>query len=626
MRDGAQTLGARILVGLIVVVLTVFGFGAFDLFAVGEPVAATVNGTEIAEVALEAETERRRRDLLARMGDDADPSLIDAAALREATLDSLIHRTLLLQLADALDVAVSDARMGREIAANAEFQVDGKFNEDRFRATLAAAGFSPRSYQEQVVADARVNQLTAGVADTVVVAEQEVRDAARVLLQRRDVAYLAVATERFKAAIEVAEEDIAARYDAELDRYRTPLTLDVDYARLSFAAVMAAEQVTEEALRVAFDAEEQARLTAPDMSRRRGAHILLEVGEARSEAEAIERLGSLREEIEAGADFAAKARELSEDPGSAANGGDLGLADRDTFVTPFADALWALAPGDLSMPVVTQFGVHLITLLEVEDVAPPTFEESRDGLELTLRRQAAEQAFDELLRQMDEIAFEEPDSLAGIAQALSLTIETVAGVTRDDGAAPFTEAGLRGALFEADVLAEGYNTPAIRVGEDAVVARIATRHEPKEQPLAEVEAAIRDELVAERAREEAAVATLAALSRLRDGEDAAAISERLGGEWVVEEGATRMVPTLPEPILAAAFKLDPPVEGGRAAIDVETPPDGHALVVVTRVQPGDFAAMSESDRTGLRDQLVTLAEERELGMLLGALRADADID
>ena len=626
MRDGAQSLGARIMVGIIVVVLTVFGFGAFNLFAVGEPVAAVVDGEEITEAALEAETERRRRNLLAQLGEDADPALIDTQALRSATLDGLIQRTLLAQFAGDLDVAVSDAHLSREITANPEFQVDGAFDEDRFRATLASAGFSPLSYQERVAADERLTQVTGAIADTAMVADREVRDAARVLLQRRDIAYLPVLSEPFIAAVELADEEIEARYESELDRYRTPETVDVEYVRLSFAAVMAEQEVSEAELRTAFDEAERDRLAAGDTARRRGAHILLEVGDERSEEEAVALLNATRAEVEAGADFADKARALSEDAGSAAAGGDLGLAERDAFVEPFADALWELEPGTMSAPVVTEFGVHLISLLEIETVPAPTFEASRDALAETVKRQRAAEGFDERMRLMDEIAFEESDTLAGISETMGLAIAATAGITRDAGQGPFTDDALRQALFQPDVLVEGYNSPAIRVGEDAVVARVAARHPPAERPLDEVREEIRATMAAERGGEQAAVATLAALAQLREGTEVSEIAAAVGSEWVVREDVSGSADGAPQAILNAAFKLDPPPPGGRSAIDVETPPDGYALVAVTRVALGDYAAMTEADRATLRDQLGTLAEDRDLTALIESLRAAADIE
>ena len=624
MRDGAQTLGARILVGIIVVVLTVFGFGAFNLFAVGEPVAATVNGQEITEAELEFETERRRRTLLAQLGEDADPDSIDAALLRSATLNGLIERALLAQFAGDLEVAVAEARLNRETLSNSDFQVEGAFDPNRFRAVLASAGFSPLSYQERVAADARLTQVTGGFGDTALLTDREVRDAARFIAQRRDVAWLSLPAAGFDVAAEISEDDVEAAYDAERERYQTPETLNVEYVSLSLPALMAAQSVTEDELRAAFDEEAEER-AATAAGRRRGAHILLETGADRTAQEAVAQLAAIRAEIEAGADFAEKARALSEDRGSAAAGGDLGFADRSDFVAPFADALWALEVGELSEPVTSEFGVHLIVLLEIEAIEAPTFEASRERLEAAIRRQRAEAEFDEQLRQMDEIAFEDSHTLAGVEEALGLPLRAAEGITRAAGPAPFDDAGLRQAMFEADVLAEGYNSPAVRVGEDAVVARVALRHEPAEQPLTEVSDAIRAELAAQRSQEAAAIAAVAAVADLRKGLEAADIAVEHGSEWAVQEGAQAGDSRVPQAVIDAAFRLDPPLAGERAATSVELP-DGHAVVTVTRVEPGDYGAMTESDRAALREQLNALARQRDLAGLVDSLRADASLD
>ena len=433
MRDGAQTMGAKIMVGIIAFVLTVFGFGAFNLFAVGEPVAVTVNGEDVTEALLGVEMERRRRDILRQMGESADPSLIDESLLRQSTLGLLVDQTLLRQTAEDLGLAASAERLNRDILRNPEFQVEGTFDEDRFRAVLASSGFSPSSYQDELANNTLIVQLAGSVGDTGAPTDREVREAASLLTQRRDVAWLEFRTEDFATDIEVSEEDIAAYHDYHLDRFMTPERLDVEYVRLSLTDLADGIELTEEDVREAFAAEERDRVVAGDVRRRRGAHILLEVGEDRSEADAITELAALRQELQTGASFEDKARELSEDPGSAANGGDLGLVGRDVFDRAFESALWELEVGELSEPVVTAFGVHLIRLLEIEETAPPTFEEARERLAGEVRRSRAQAAFDERLRQMDEIAFEEPDTLEGVGDALDLPVERVEGVTRGRG-------------------------------------------------------------------------------------------------------------------------------------------------------------------------------------------------
>lgn len=626
MRDGAQSMGAKIMVGIIAFVLTVFGFGAFNLFAVGEPVAATVNGEEITEALLGVEMERRRRDILRQMGESADPSLIDESLLRQSTLGLLVDQALLRQTAEDLGLAASANRLSRDILRNPEFQVEGTFDEDRFRAVLASSGFSPSSYQDELANNTLIVQLAGSVGDTGAPTDREVREAASLLTQRRDVAWLAFGTEDFATDIEVSEEDIAAYHDYHLDRFMTPERLDVEYVRLSLADLADDIELTEADLREAFAAEERDRVAEGDIRRRRGAHILLEVGDDRSEADAIAQLAEVRADLEGGGSFEDTARELSEDPGSAANGGDLGLVGRDVFDPVFESALWGLEVGELSEPVVTAFGVHLIRLLEIEETEPPTFEEARERLSEEVRRSRAQTAFDERLRQMDEIAFEEPDTLEGVGDALDMPVERVEGVTRDAATGPFADMTLREAVFEADVLHEGYNSPAIRTGDTAVVARVATRHAPAEIPLEEARDDILAQLLSERGDDAARSAAMAALERTAAGEAVADIAADYGLDWNVRESVTASDPELPVAVGRAAFELSLASDGRRAATHVEIAGDGHAVVTVTRVEPGDFGAMTESERAAMRTQLGAWARERDMSALLASLRVDAGLD
>ncbi len=626
MRDGAQTMGAKIMVGIIVFVLTVFGFGAFNLFAVGEPVAATVNGEDISEALLAAEIERRRRDILGQMGEAADPSLIDESLLRQSTLGLLVDRTLLRQTAEDLGLAASANRLNRDILANPDFQVEGAFDEDRFRAVLASAGFSPASYQSELADNTLIVQLAGSLGDSGAATDREVRDTASLLMQRRDVAWLAFRAEDFSRDLEVSDEDIADYRDYHIDRFMTPETLDVEYVRLSLADLADGIEVTEADIRDAFEAEERDRAAAGDVRRRRGAHILLEVTDDRSEADAIAQLAEVRGELEAGASFEDKARELSEDPGSAASGGDLGLVGRDVFDPAFESALWALEVGQLSAPVVTAFGVHLIQLQEIEEIVAPTFDEARERLAEELRRNRAQTTFDEQLRQMDEIAFEEPDTLEGVSEALGQPLERVAGVTRDTGSGPLADAIVREAVFEADVLLEGYNSPAVRTGDTAVVARVGTRHAPAEIPLEEAREDIRAQLLSERGDDAAREAAAEALARTQSGEPVADIADAFGLEWTVREAVTSNAPDLPLSVGRAAFELALGSPGTRAAVTAELPGEGHAVVTVTRIEPGDYGAMTESERAAMRTQLDALARERDMAGLIASLRSDAGLD
>lgn len=624
MRDGAQTLGAKIMVAIIAFVLTVFGFGAFNLFSVGEPVAATVNGEEITEAYLESETERRLRSLVSELGEEVDPALIDRDLLRQTTLDMLINRALLLQLADDLDLAVSRSELDREVTSMSEFQVDGVFDEGRFRSVLANAGFSPASFLDDRERNVRVDQLTGAVTDTAVVTDQELREASRILWQRRDIAYLEFSIDDFTEGIEVPDEEVESYYEENISLFLTEENVDLEYVELSLESLVAEQEVLDEDIVAAFEEEERIRLESGAGEERRAAHILLETTDDRSLEDAVSALLEIRAEIEDGAGFGDKARELSEDAVSAQSEGDLGFAGRGTFVRAFEEALWSLGVGELSAPVTTEFGVHLITLLEVRQGEPRLFEEERDRLLELIRRDRAEPVFEEDLRVMDEIAFEQPDTLSGIVEALGLTARVSVGVTREAGEGVFSDRALREAVFETDVLVEGYNSPAVKLGSDvAVVARITAHHPAMETALEDVAESIRETLVAQRAGEVASDAADAALGRLLAGEAAADVAGELA--WKTHEATTFVDPGVPGPVSETAFKLTPPVGDARSAATTQLLNGGSAVVVVSRVEPGDYGAMSESERVALRGDLAQLASQRAIASVLVSLREEAGL-
>ena len=627
MRDGAQTLGAKIMVVIIALTLTVFGFGAFNLFTVGEPVAATVNGEEITEAYLESETERRLRTLLAELGEDVDPALIDRQLVRQSTLALLVDRTLLLQLADDLDLAVAKSELDREITSMPEFQVDGAFDEGRFRSVLASAGFSPASFLDDRERNVRIDQITGAVTDTVVVTNQEIRDAARVTAQRRDIAYLEFPIDAFVESIEVSDEEVERYYEENIHLYLTLENVDLTYVELSLAALAADQEVREEDIAAAFEEEERIRVESGAGEERRAAHILLQTTDARSGEDAVATLLEIRSEIEAGASFGDKAREVSEDAGSAPNEGDLGFAGRGAYVPAFEEALWDLGAGEVSEPVTTRFGVHIITLLEARQAEPRALEDERDRLLESIKRDRAEPIFDENLRVMDEIAFEQPDTLSGIVEAAGLEIRAAQGVAREAGEGVFGDRTLREAVFEPDVLVEGYNSPAVKIGGGgAVVARVTAHHPAMEVPLEEVAESVRETLAAQRAGEVASDAADAALGRLLSGEAASDVAGEHSLTWTTHESTGFADPGLPGSVRETAFKLSPPVAEERSAATTRLGNGGSALVVVSRVDPGDYGAMSETERASLRGDLAQIASQRAIGSVLDSLREEAGLE
>lgn len=615
MRAGAQGIFAKVLVGLIVFVLAVFGFGAIDLFSVSEPVAATVNGDDITQRLLENETARQRSFQRSRFAEGVPDELIDQMVTQQGVLDSLIDQTLLSQAADDLGLGVDEQTVQQRIRRDF-----GDFDPTTYRNVLANQGFTPISFQAEMAESTMREQLTKGFLETAFITNRELRRVAQVRSQRRDIAWLLFDVDELAADIAVDDAEIAEYYERHIDDYMTDERFDFDYVRLPKDGLADDMEIDEQEVVAVY--EEQVAALEPS---RHAAHILLEVNDERSVEDARRQLEEVRAEIEAGADFAAKAVELSEDSGSAEGGGDLGNSGRGVFVPAFEEALWALEPGQMSEPVETEFGVHLIKLIAVEDVEIPTLDEQRDDIVADLRSDEAQRRFDEIVREMEEIAFES-DSLEPLAAEYELAVEALDGATRGGAEGILAEAKVRDALFGDDVLLEGYNSAAVVTdAAEVVVGRLRGRHPSEERPLSDVRDEVQRAIALERARDLAESHAFDALSNLAAGDTPADVAAQSGVEWQRADDLPIDGGEPPPAIGELAFQMEAPAPGDRQS-DVATLDNGsRAVVVLSNVVLGDYDAMTEADRSTLSESASRLDADRDYAALLATLRASSSI-
>lgn len=625
LRDQTQSLFFKVVVGAIIFVLAIFGFGAFNLFLTTDPTVASVNGEDISQNQLAVEAERERRRLAAQYGEEFDPNMIDPVMLQNSVINQLISRTLLSQAAEDMGLGASDKQINTVVLSNPNFQIDGRFEETAYRRVVGMLGYSPREFLELTGDLIGIDQLRSGITESAFNTDWELRQHARLLSQRRDIAWLAFTEEGFADQVEVSEEDVQIRYQENLLDYMTEETVDVEYVELTVDSLAEdpAIEVGAEEVAAAYEEEKAQAVLEEERDSR---HILLSVGEERSLEDAVAGIAVLKTRIEEGEDFAALAREHSEDPGSASAGGDLGPVGKGLFAPEFEAALWALEVGGISGPVQTDFGVHLIELKEV--IAPefPPFEALREEIGGRLRREQAERLFMERVRELDKLAFEQPDGLTGISEQLGLVIDTVEGIGRSSGSGIFGNVALREAVFKDEVLKQGYNSPAVEyVSNRAVVARILDRHEPATRPLAEVSEEIRAVIVGERARLAIETAHADALARVETGESVAEVADNFGLTWETRELVRRNEAGVPPAVLAAAFKMSRPAEGEKQ-VDSAQAGDGERYVVtLTRVMDGDLSTMTEAEINGIRQFLAMRAGNGDFDGYYRALEEDASI-
>ena len=624
MRDGAQGFGAKIIVGVICFVLVAFGFGTFNFFTRNEPSAASVNGDEITVRQLEIETQRQKRNLQSGAGGEVDAELLESLVSQRAVLDQLINRTLLRQTAKDLNLMGSARSFREELADNPTFQVDGAFSEVLYRSTLQNLGYSPQSFQSAMETDAQLSQLVDAYYDTAFLTERELRDAAAMLKQTRDFAYMVFDPVMFEEQVTVSETEIADFYQMYSDQFVTDESFDLEYVEFLGDDRRDEIEISAEEVRSAY---ESAKAASESNDRRRASHILLEVNENRSAAAALEEMEDVRNRLRGGENFSSLAIEISEDAGSASLGGDLGVAGRGTFVSEFEDVLWSLFTGEISVPFETEFGVHLVKLVEIEAVEYPTFDEEQSAIREALLTERAERMFEELLAAIDKLAFEETDSLQPIADAYALEIKTIEGVTRGRGGGVFESTRVRQAVLEIDVIDNGFNSRPVLVEDThGVVTRLVGRTSSRQRELNEVGDDIASRLKQDKAAARVLTAVLDTVARLENEESASEVAARMGTTWVRSDAATRNVEGVPAPILQQAFELAVPGKRSRSVGQAQLENGERAVVLLTNVSLGEFGATTEGERVRLTDQLTDYFGQRDFEGLMQTLRADASIE
>ncbi len=616
IRDNSTGWISKSIIGLIVVLFAFTGFDAILGSTSNSNNAAKVNGEEITLDALAEAKNLQRRQLLQQLGKDFDANLIDDALLSEAALKGLISRKLLMQAVDQSDFAFSSAAIDQFILLAPEFQVEGKFNPDRFDQVIRQMGYSRLQFRQMIQEEMRAGQLRAGIAATAFVTEQEVQAFARLERQTRDFAMLTIKPELNK--VTVTDEDVNAYYTEHASEFLTPEQVVVEYIELDKAAFFDQVTVDEAELKSLYEAE-IANLT----EQRRAAHILVEVTGDVTDEQAEAKAQSAIERINAGEEFAVVAKELSDDIGSAEQGGDLGFAASGVYEPAFEEALYALQKGQVTAPVRTDYGWHVIKLLDVQATEIPTFASLKEKLTQNLKTQQVEQRFVEAIKDLESVAYESAD-LQQPASELNLEIKVSEPFGRQGLDGLFANRQVLEAAFSTEVLEEGANSTAIELDpETTVVLRVKEHKRPEQIVFAEVSAPIKQQLIAQRAIEQAKTQGEALLSSLQNGKTSVEQAEQEA--WQVVEAATRDQDGLDPKVLQALFKVAKPAVGAAQFTGLSLGNGDYAVLRLTGVNDSP-TPLSSNELAQYQQILASRVGQVDFTALLQQLELDAKIE
>lgn len=626
IHDGVKGWLAYIIVGLLIIP---FAFvGVYNYFSGGSnPVVAEVAGSEITRGELDQAVQRQQERLRQALGERYDPALFDDDSLRRQALQQLIDRALLLGYADSAGLRATDEALRASLRAEPAFQQDGRFSTERYRSILQRNNLSAEGYEAQLRRDLALRQVQDAVSRAALVTEADVRRFIAVAGQQRQVTWLRVPASAFQEQVEVSPEDVAQYYQANQDQFRLPEAVRLRYLMLDLESVAEDVELTEAKLREHYQATQE-RYGTPE--RRQVRHILLAVpdeADAETAAEVREKIQTLEERLRNGADFARLAQERSDDPGSAADGGDLGSVGRDEMVPAFEEVAFNLPVGQVSKPVRSEFGWHLIEVTGIEGGEAKPFEEVRDQVRQELALERARNRYFELGNDMANLAFETPDSLEPAAEALGLEVRATDWIPRSGTADGLgAESAVVRAAFDPEVLEQGLNSRLVELeGNRQVVVRVAEHRPAETQPLEAVREQVRERLVTREASRLATEEAARLAEALRAGGDPGTLADdspamiREAG-WVRRDGTD-----LPRPLVPPLFKMPPPPEDGVTTEVVPLPAGDSAVLALQGVRNGELAELSEQEITGVRRDLQQLRARGHLQALVDSLRQDADV-
>jgi peptidyl-prolyl cis-trans isomerase D len=496
IRDKTQGIIATIILGLVIIPFALWG--TYSYFEGGSDInVAEVDGIEISQ-----QTYRITFDRL--LASNINPAILQSPEFKRQVLDGLIDQTLLVRNGIERGYRIGDAELARFIRETPQFQRQGQFDPLLYEAALRREGTSEQSFEQRLRALQIAGQIQTGLTQSAILLPADREALIRLWSEQREFDYVVVGRARFISGVRVTEDAIKEYYDSHPAEFKTPEQVRVEYLELSLVDLASDFEPSEAVLRQAYE-EEQGRFLTPEQ--RRVSHILFEVPtDAKQEDldRVLQKARDIEKQLRGGADFAALAKEHSADSGTAANGGDLGFVTQGALPRELEQAVAKLKVGEITAPVKTSYGYHIVKLTEYTAATGKSFEQASDELKQLVRRRRAEEAFYQKVEELSNLVYEHPDSLAPAAEALDLKPQQSDWFSREGGEGIAANPKVVEAAFSLDVLHESRNSEAIELGADKLVAlRVIGHRDAARKPLDDVRAQIRTLLQKRQATAEA---------------------------------------------------------------------------------------------------------------------------
>lgn len=598
LREKAQGWFAWIILGAIGITFVLFGTANFFQSGGSEHTVAKVNGISISERELE-ETYRR---VLHSSGNEALKRM-DPAQVKKEVLEGLIEEHILLQNAKKLGLTISDERINSVIrslpvAKNAE----GQFSEEVYLQFLASTNFTDHSFRAFIRDNMILQQMQRGIAGTALALSMDVKDYVRYVYQHRDFQYTRISQSSIDT-VAVSNEALKEYYESHLNQFMSLDQLALQYVHLSLSDVLNKLNYTDQDLE-AFYRDNLSAFTVPESAQ--VAHILVALpkeADQAAEVAAKEKIEKIRADLGSGTPFAALAQEYSDDKASAEKGGELSWFAAGEMVPAFEKAAFALAPNEVSAPIKTEFGYHLIKLEDKKPGRVKPFAEVKEEVIDKYKHYQAEEKFMALSEEVAQLAFDTPDSLQSVSDKVGKTIEKTPLFSEGELRDPLlNRPEVMAAAFSANVKEDKNNSDLIKLDdENFVVIRLADWVPANQKPFEEVKSEINQILVAQKTEELLKAEADRVVEVLKKDPKA-----EQNYRWDKKQNLDRAAREVDANLLEAVFSMPRWLESNKPELKAVKLSNGdYAIAWLTGVTDGNAELLSESEKKSIEAELQT---------------------
>jgi peptidyl-prolyl cis-trans isomerase D len=615
IRDNSQGVIAKVIVGFIIAIFALFGVESIIGGFMTSPPVAEVNGEEITETQLQANTQ----NLIATLGGNIEA--LDQELLEQISLNQLIEELVMRQLAKGNSMSVSSDRIDRSIIQTPSFQLNGVFDSELAVRTMNSQFLSVAQYRETLRGQMLMAQVANAYASSNFVTDGELNRLVKLSSQTRDLRYLSVTMGTRTLDTAISDEQIQSYYDDNQELFEEDASVVVNYVLLDKSIISDEIALDENALLAKY---EEDRSAFEGSAEKRAAHILFEINGDLTEAEALELAANASVRLANGEEFRALALELSSDTASAEEGGDIGFTDGSAFPPELEEALDELALNEVSGPVITDFGVHLVKLTEDNENVYQSFEELSERLERELKSAEVEALFAQKLADLSNLAFETAD-LTQISEELGLTVLQSQAFSRDGGNGLFADAAVIDAAFSDTVVNDGNNSDALELNDSqAMVLRLEQFNETSILPLEEVAGEISVNIRTDMERDAAATLGEELFAAV---DDEPLLTQLLANNqlaWVEAAAVDRNGFSVNRQILAEVFAMPEPANGPeRSSLTLDN--GTFVIVELIQVTQGNVDSIPEDQRDSMINRMLSDLGNSDFQAFLGNLTESADI-